>query len=77
MRTLGALGFHPLDELAHQPLRRVVDALHAEADGVLYLNSGAALNAATGKVITTIWGGMEIAAEASAAIDTTTDHPVG
>jgi hypothetical protein len=43
-------------------------SIAAEADGVLYLNSGAALNAATGKVITTIWGGMEIAAEASAAI---------
>lgn len=29
----------------------------AEADGVLYLDSGAALNASTGKVITTIWQG--------------------
>lgn len=30
-------------------------ALAAEADGVLYLDSGAALNASTGKTITTIW----------------------
>jgi hypothetical protein len=33
------------------------DFLAAEADGVLYLANGTALNAATGKVITTIWGG--------------------
>src|SRR5262249_348096 len=33
------------------------DFLAAEADGVLYLADGTALNAATGQVITTIWGG--------------------
>jgi hypothetical protein len=43
-------------------------SIAAEAKGVLYLNSGAALNAATGKVITTIWGAEEISFEASAAI---------
>lgn len=31
-------------------------ALAAEADGVLYVETGAALNAATGKGITTVWG---------------------
>jgi PQQ-like domain len=40
----------------------------AEADGVLYLNSGAALNAATGQVITTLWGVAEPSVGTSHAI---------
>jgi outer membrane protein assembly factor BamB len=43
-------------------------SIAAEADGALYLNSGAALNAATGHVITTIWGAEEIPFGTSAAI---------
>lgn len=41
--------------LTWQTTPRFSVALAAEADGVLYLDSGAALNTATGKPITTIW----------------------
>jgi hypothetical protein len=37
-------------------------ALAAEADGVLYLDSGVALNAATGKVIKRVWSGSTASA---------------
>jgi outer membrane protein assembly factor BamB len=43
-------------------------ALAAEADSVLYLDLGTALNAATGKIITTIWGSAIFAAQPAAAL---------
>ena len=41
--------------------------LAAEADGVLYLDLGTALNAATGKIITTIWGSAVFAVHPATA----------
>jgi hypothetical protein len=50
--------------------------LAAEADGVLYLADGSALNAATGKVITTIWGGASAIAVGDGRIAVVSDPRV-
>ena len=42
--------------------------LAAEADGVLYLNIGIAVNAATGKAITTIWGSITLGSQPATAL---------